>query len=200
MKYPDFFNHVPRIQLVDPLSDFLGAFENGLVEFSYLDAVKLAGHSCPTIAGAYLLSYKALEALYPTGIASRGGVKVEMREDETEGVTGVMANVFTQITGATQNSGFKGIAGNYVRHGLLFYNAPIEGLVRFTRVDSGAFVELDYAPVVAPHPKQQALMQKIVMGNASELEKQDFRLMWQDRVSKILIEHFNDPNVIIRIQ
>jgi hypothetical protein len=37
----------------DPLAEVLGAGERGLIEYRHLDAVKLAGHSCPTAAGAW---------------------------------------------------------------------------------------------------------------------------------------------------
>jgi len=199
VKYPDFFNQVPSIQLYDPLADFLGAFENGIVEFSYIDAVKLAGHSCPTIAGAYMLTYKALNALYSDTIPLRGGVKIEFKESAIEGVIGVMANVMTQITGATKESGFKGINGNYVRHSLMEFEADIPGFVRFTRIDNGKSVNLNYNPTVPPEESQQMLMKKVVSKSATEAEKAEFKMMWQERVRKILIEHFKDPEVIVFI-
>jgi len=65
MSYPEFFAAVPRLTLRDPLAELLGAAENGLIEYGYTDAVKLAGHSCPTVAGAYLMTFRALAKLYP---------------------------------------------------------------------------------------------------------------------------------------
>ena len=53
MQYPAFFDAVPHLRLRDPLAEFLGAIEDGVVEYTYVDAVKLAGHSCPTVASAY---------------------------------------------------------------------------------------------------------------------------------------------------
>ena len=50
MSFPEFFKQVPDITLADPLADFLGAAEGGLLRYGYADAVKLAGHSCPTVA------------------------------------------------------------------------------------------------------------------------------------------------------
>jgi len=197
MKYPQFFEQIPSIKLFDPLADFLGAFEKGLVEFDYLDAVKLAGHSCPTIAGAYLVTYKTLEALYPESIAQRGGVKVEIKDSLTNGVTGVIANVITQITGATKESGFKGINGNFVRHSLLEFDVDIKGQFRFTRLDTGKSVDVNYNPVVPPEAKQQELMQKLISKLGSEDDKEEFRKVWQERVRKILVENFNNPNVIV---
>jgi len=54
MQYPQFFKTIETIKLRDKLSDFFGTFENGLVEFSYLDVVKATGHSCPTVAGEHI--------------------------------------------------------------------------------------------------------------------------------------------------
>lgn len=196
MKYPEFFDQIPSIQLVDPLADFLGAMEDGIVEFTYLDAVKLAGHSCPTIAGAYLATYKALESLYPDSIPQRGGIKVEIKDSLINGVTGVIASVITQITGATKESGFKGINGNFVRHSLLEFDVDIRGQLRFTRLDTGKTVDLNYNPVVQPEASQQELMQKLITNTASQNEKEEFRMVWQERIRKILIENFDNARVI----
>lgn len=43
MSYPDFFDAVPRLRLCDPLAVFLGASDDGVIEYGYIDAVKLAG-------------------------------------------------------------------------------------------------------------------------------------------------------------
>ncbi|NMQ29678.1 hypothetical protein E4Q23_19010 [Candidatus Accumulibacter phosphatis] len=54
MKFPDLFQSAPRITVRDPLARFLGAAEEGVIEYGYGDAVKLAGHSCPTLVSARL--------------------------------------------------------------------------------------------------------------------------------------------------
>ncbi len=61
MQYPIFYDQVENIKLYDPLSDFLGAVDKGDIEITYLDCVKLAGHSCPTVAGAYLMALTGLK-------------------------------------------------------------------------------------------------------------------------------------------
>ncbi len=43
MNYPDFFNKIETIKVQDQLSAFLGTFENGIIEFTYLDVVKSQG-------------------------------------------------------------------------------------------------------------------------------------------------------------
>ena len=55
---PDFFAAVPAIVVADPLAALLGAAEGGRLEYRYADAVRLAGHSCPTVAGAWLMARK----------------------------------------------------------------------------------------------------------------------------------------------
>jgi hypothetical protein len=195
--YPGFFDDVPRIALRDPLSAFLGAFAGGVVKYGYLDAVKLAGHSCPTVAGAYLMTAKALGALYGGEIPERGAIRVEFRDDAEVGVTGVTANVVSQITGATQRTGFKGIAGRFDRRNLLVFGAPIAGEIRFTRLDTGAAVEAAYdAGSVPPDAGMRALMQRLLAREATDAEGAEFARLWQDRVERILVEHWDDPKLV----
>ena len=86
MKTPAFFEAVPAIVVIDPLAETLGAAENGVIEYHYRDAVKLAGHSCPTVAGAWLMTRTALAHLYPDGVPQRGGMRVELRQAVDEGL------------------------------------------------------------------------------------------------------------------
>jgi len=198
MNMPLFFNDVRTITLTDPLADFLGAAEDGLIEYSYRDAVKLAGHSCPTVAGAYLATLKALEHLYPGATPERGAVKVSFREHISSGVTGVMANIATLITGATQDNGFKGIGGRFDRRNLLFFSAPIGGEMRFERTDSGAAVIAAYHPeVVPPETAMKELMQLMLAGVAGTDERKQFGRLWQERVKRILIGHVDDPRLVV---
>jgi hypothetical protein len=188
MKYPAFFDKVEPIQLHDPLSEFLGAFEGGDMEICYLDCVKLAGHSCPTVAGAYLMALKGVEALYPDTLPQRGRIKVEMRDSLTNGVTGVVGNVIAFIVGASGAGGFKGIQGNFSRNNLISYDAPIQSEVRLTNLDTNETIELDYNPSsIPPSPEMQPLMGKALQGQASKEELSRFGQLWQERVEKILL-------------
>ncbi len=188
MKYPDFFNDLPSITLQDELSEFLGTFANGIVEFSYLDIVKSAGHSCPTVLGAYLSCINGLNALFGEDVPKRGQIFISFKEHENEGVAGVIANVYTQITGATKTSGFKGIAGNFVRHSLMDFGANISSDVKMTRLDTNKSVEVVYNPNLVPgSPKQMELMQKIIQNRATDDEKIEFGQLWQQRVEDIFL-------------
>ena len=191
MKYPTFFDTVETITLYDPLSEVLGAFEEGKITFSYLDVVKSAGHSCPTMAGAYLMVREGLKALYPHAIPERGALKVFFKESQNEGTTGVIANAFSLITGATDNWGFKGLGGNYVRKDLMVFAAAIPFEVRIMRVDTEAFVDVSYNPnAIVIDPTMQPLMKKLLMGTLDEVEKMTFSTLWQARVGRIL-ENFD---------
>lgn len=191
MKYPTFFETIESITLYDPLSDILGAFEDGKITFSYLDVVKSAGHSCPTMAGAYLMIREGLKALYPNSLPERGALKVFFKERQEEGTTGVIANAFSLITGATENWGFKGLGGNYVRKDLMEFNAEIPFQVRIIRMDTEAQVDISYNPAsIESDPLMQPLMKKILTGVLNQEEKATFKELWQARVAKIL-ENFD---------
>ena len=197
MKLPAFFDSVPRITLVDPLADLLGAAEGGILEYSYLDAVKLAGHSCPTVAGAYLMTRTALARLYPDDRPRRGGLRVELRQALDEGVAGVIASVAGLITGAANAGGFKGLAGRFGRDGLLLFGVPMTGEIRFTRLDTGQAVELSHRPQAMPRPAALAsLMQQALMPGAEAAARQAFADAWQGWVRTLLIEHADDPALI----
>lgn len=184
---PDFFARVPSIRLRDPLAQFLGTAEGGLLEYSYSDAVKLAGHSCPTVAGAYAATLGALAVLYPGEVPERGAVRVELRGRLEEGVTGVVANVAALITGAAGEGGFKGIAGRFQRCGLLKFAAPIEKDLRFTRVDTGASVEMDLHHAPAMSPELMGALRRAVSPDASDAERDGFASAWQARVAQMLV-------------
>lgn len=198
MRYPAFFDKVETIVLYDSLAEFLGAAQAGRVEYTYLDAVKLAGHSCPTVAGAYLMTIRGLQALYPGSIPGRGAVRVRLRNELEHGVTGVIANVVGLITGATQKNGFKGIAGRFDRRNLLFFNAGIDADLHFERVDTGAAVTVAYHPELVPgSARLKALAGKLGTVGLAPAEQQDFGVEWQARVERILIEEADNPALVV---
>ena len=196
MYYPQFFNTIEKIKLQDELSNFLGTFEDGIIEFSYTDIVKSAGHSCPTVAGAYLMTLFGLKHLYKDTVPKRGEIKIAFQEDSKEGTAGVVANVITQITGATESLGFKGINGKFQRYGLMDFNMDINSSVKFTRLDNGESVELLYDPSDIPTSAEMPELMKLVLQNkASNYEKKLFGKLWQNRVENI----FLNKEKVIRI-
>jgi formylmethanofuran dehydrogenase subunit E len=197
MSYPAFFDEVKSLTLRDPLAEILGAASDGVMTYSYLDAVKLAGHSCPTVAGAYLMTLKALAVLYPDGVPERGNIRVEFGAAQGDGVTGVIANVAGLLTGAAGEGGFKGLGGKFSRRNLLQFGIGGGIEMKFTRMDSGAAVSVAYHPeIVPPPPELPPLMQKLIAGEASADERAQFGTLWQMRVKRILIDHFDDPALV----
>ncbi|MGE5152576.1 MAG: hypothetical protein ACM3ST_01050 [Bdellovibrio bacteriovorus] len=198
MRFPDFFDQVPRLRVRDPLADFLGAAEGGLLDYGYADAVRLAGHSCPTVATAYVLGHRALSLLYPDAVPERGGVRIDLAEPLEAGVTGVIASVLTLLTGAASGAGFKGIGGRFCRRDLQRFGVELPLMLRLTRLDTGAAVDAgaDTAPVPAD-PELPGLMQRCLGGAADAEGRRRFASLWQDRVRRLLLDHWDDPEVFL---
>jgi hypothetical protein len=196
MTFPAFFDTIPSITLRDPLAQLLGAADTGLIEYSYADTVRLAGHSCPTVAGAYLMTVKALRALYGDEPPQRGAIKAEFRNSQLEGTTGVVANVVSFITGATADNGFKGIRGKHDRRNLLSFDAPIDGAIRFQRVDTGDSVTVSFnAGIVPPPPDLMPALLGAVEDDATPEQRLAFAQAWQDRVRRIF-EQADHPDLV----
>lgn len=196
---PAFFADAPTIVMRDALAEFLGAVEGGVFEYRYADAVRLAGHSCPTVAGAWLMARAALRALYPDAqvLPERGAIRIDFRERRDAGVTGVVAGVLGLVTGAAGDGGFPGIGGRFVRRDRLFFEQPVAAEVRFTRLDNDRSVEAEtHLNRVGGDPRTSWAMSRSLGGGADAEEAALFRELWQDRVRRILVEHADDPELI----
>ena len=196
--HPAFYDRVETIVLRDPLAEFLGAFEGGRMELRYVDVVRLAGHSCPTVAGAFLMAARGLEALYGDEIPLRGEVEVALQHSRSMGVTGVIGSVLGFITGAAADGGFHGLGGQFVRRSLLSYDQPVDALVRLTRRDTRQRVTLRYDPThIPPDPAMGGLLDKCLSGQATPEERQQFGRIFQARVETILCDHPDDPRLVV---
>ena len=194
MEYPGFFDEIEVIVLKDELTKFLGVNKDGMIEITYLDIVKMAGHSCPTVGGAYLMALKGLKALYPDEIPQRGEIKVELRKSPTEDNAGVDGSVFSNITGATTDNGFGGlVAGKYSRRNLLFYNAPIDTDVRFTRLDTNKQIGINYYPGKVVNPGK--ILMSAIGPNATPEDKETFPKRFQEMVKTL----FENGDAVIEV-
>lgn len=198
MAFPDFYDSVPSITLHDPLAELLGAARGGRIDYGYADAVRLAGHSCPTVAGAYLLAVRMLRRLYDDALPERGNIRVEFRAGQGDGVTGVIASVFGLLTGAAGEGGFKGLGGRYGRRNILgFGNSSLAGEVRLTRLDSGTTVTASLDLSLLPgDPAIPELLGAILADQAGDGERAQFARLWQERVRRLLLELFDHPAVV----
>ncbi len=193
MRYPEFFDAIEPIVLRDELGGFLGAFEDGIVEIRYLDIVKMAGHSCATVAGAWLMAQEGLKALWGEQIPRRGEIRVELAGRVDENNTGVVGTVLSNITGAAAENGFGGLNGRFVRRGLLAYGVDVPGDVRLTRLDMGASVDVSYRPGKVVEPGR--ILMSALGPEATEETRQSFPERWQDMVRTIL----ENPGEVIEI-
>lgn len=198
MAFPDYFERVPTLIVRDPLAGLLGAPADGLIEYRFADAVRLAGHACPTVAGAYLMALRMLRRLYGDDLPERGGLRVEFRGEQADGVVGVTAAVFGLLTGAAGEGGFKGLGGNYGRRGLLLFGrAGIGADVRLTRLDNGASLaaSLDLS-VLPPSPELGEAMQRVLAGRGGDEARIRFAALWQERVRSLLLDFFVHPALV----
>ncbi len=137
------------IKVYEPFAEFLGGSEDeSHFEITLMDCYKLSGHACHAITGAYLISKRAIETLYPeNGVCQRGDITVEF-ESNLERATGPKSNVISYITGAWADSGFPGLQDRFVRKGLISYghHELPKNSVRFRRISNGKSVTLEYSP------------------------------------------------------
>jgi hypothetical protein len=184
---PEFFDAIAPITMYDPLSETLGATSDGLLTYRYFDMVKLAGHSCPTVAGAWIMTVLGLRELYGEETPVRGNIKVELHGATDEGVEGVVANCIGLVTGAAGETGFKGLGGKFARNDRLFFGVQMPCEVRLSRLDETKSVCMRYDPSsIPPHPDMRPLMQKLLQSSATPEERKRFAFLWQERVERIL--------------
>ncbi|MBX3679181.1 MAG: hypothetical protein KF710_03285 [Rhodocyclaceae bacterium] len=193
MRLPEFFKSVPVLTVYDPLAECLGSAEGGVIEYRYADAVRLAGHSCPTVAMSYALTCKGLSELYGESLPERGAVRAVFSDGVEAGVTGVVAGVVGLLCGAAVAGGFGGIAGRFARRGLMQFGVAGEAVFRLQRPDVGAEVSLsarlDRVPAASG---LRPLMHLVGAGTASRAERQEFARLWQARVRRMLLDHWDD--------
>jgi formylmethanofuran dehydrogenase subunit E len=200
--FPGFFQEVQPIRFLEPLAQTLGALQGkeGLLEYTYADVVKMAGHACPTTAGAYLACRKALEKLYPGQIPVRGEISIILYGEADQGVFGVIGQVFSLLTGAAPASGFRGLGHKFKRKDLLRFQPPAaetageEGMrFDFHRLKAQKVVRVHFLPALIPFAPEKAgrmgqLMEKVLWDAARPEEREEFRNLWMERVRHMLVE------------
>jgi len=199
MTFPAFFAQAPRLRLHDPLAELLGSSDGGILDYGYEDAVRLAGHSCAAVAGAWLMVRAGLDYLYDEDLPARGGIEVYLRDSRDQGTTGVIAAIAGLLTGAAAETGFGGIGPRhqFARRDLLVFDADIDGCIGLCRRDNGRGVVVDIDTDCVPHaPEMKTLMPRVLSGPASLEERRRFAELWQDRVRRMLLEHADDPKLI----
>lgn len=195
-----YISEVPPIMMKEPYFEIFGQTQEP-VPYYYEEAVKLAGHSCGATTGAWTITKKALEALYPNGeVPVRGQIAVQAPGAEDEWFVGVFGDIITFITGAAAKTGFIGSEFGkandlYVRQNKMVYaEEPTKQLPPmrewiFTRLDTGAKVGVKFNLVVItplPTPNRIAMGKKLAAGEATAEEAAEYFKYWNDRAVYVL--------------
>lgn len=164
------------IEIHEPFAEFLMADpEEYRFAVSLLDVVRFAGHACPSMIGAFLISQRVVKELFPqTNICLRGHVSIEIPSSVTRGATGPISNVFSMIFGAWEKSGFGGLQGQFIRRDLIKYEVPDipAGSYRFTNLMTNKRIDISYHPSRASMP--------------TEGEQLPFQKIWHHKINEIL--------------
>jgi formylmethanofuran dehydrogenase subunit E len=197
--FRDFIQQVEPIKLKEPLAKTLGAFasDEAVLEYSFIDAVKMAGHVCPTVTGAYMICQEALTRLYEGEIPVRGEITITVYGEPDESVYGVMGQVFSLLTGAAPQTGFKGLWNKFKRKDLLKYvsektDSEAMSFV-FERVDKQQSVLISFYPHKIPFAADKAmrmkeLLEKVIWEAANDQEQREFQDLWIERVKLMIVE------------
>jgi hypothetical protein len=185
------YTDIEPIRLRDPVAEALAVLEPGdPFVVTYRDVVKIAGHSCPTAAGAYRIVTDGLEALYPDELPVRGEVAVLAGGPRTDPSYGVTSRLISYVTGAAGEDGFGGLAGGHGgRTDLLRFGAiGTEGITyEFTRTDTDQTVRVTYdtskIPDAGPATRH---LPSLIDGEATADERAAFAEAWHGRVERIL--------------
>ena len=183
---------VPPIFMIDPFLEQLGQAE-GPIPYYYKEVVKMSGHSCGAISGAWIITQKALAALYPGETPVRGQILVEAPGAEDEWLIGVFGEVITYITGAAPKTGFPGagFAKGSKRRNLMRYKEtathtpPPQMVWLFTRLDTGAQAGVSYNLSLIQPPATPEYMktgEKMAQGKATAEEINEWRALWNARI------------------
>lgn len=189
MTFSELNGKIPPIKCFDPLGNLLGSFNDGAVQYDFEYAVKLAGHGCPTVLCSFLATDRVAKALYADAPVTRGDVKIEIKNKKDDGTTGVTASIFSAIFGASDEGGFKGLGGVYARDKRLFFGSDIDTFAKFTRLDNGKAVTLDFnfsGVQKIPGPDLSSAFAKYQKG----LDVSDFKSEWLKKL-EIIASNFD---------
>jgi hypothetical protein len=208
--FRDFFKEVEPIRFKEPFAETLGAFkkDDAVLVYTFMDVAKMAGHACPTTAGAYLCCQEALKTLYPNELPIRGDISITVRGEPDEGVYGVISQVFSFLTGAAPATGFRGLGHKFRRKDLLkFHPEKIDSQAlcfEFRRVNNGKAVLVKFFPGKIPFDEVKAkrlgeLLEKVIWEAAKDEEKREFQDLWIGKVQDMILERY-EINEWIKIE
>ena len=208
--FREFLTAVEPIRFREPFAATLGVFtrDDAVLEYTFVDVVKMAGHACPTTAGAYMCCQEALKALYDGEIPVRGDISVTIYGEPDESVYGVISHVFCLLTGAAPASGFRGLGHKFRRKDLLkFSPEKVQSKAlcfEFKRTDVDKIVLIKFYPHKIPFPEEKskkltALLEKVIWEAAKDVEQREFQDLWMAKVEDMLVKK-NDIGEWLKIE
>lgn len=194
MNIKDISRSLPTIKCKDPLSQFLGSFDGGVIEYDFEYIAKLTGHACPTVLTTYLSAIAVAKTLYGDDMPVRGDVEILLKDAKENATIGVSALVFSAIFGAGDEGGFKGIGGEFVRNNKCKFEADIPSFALFSRLDTGECVYLDFdfgGMQSLPTPNVGVALQKFLQSD----DISEFQEGWLDKL-KTIVKDFDALGVL----
>ena len=187
--WPEFYAQAPQIKIVDPMAVVVGSMPEGqnTLTIELTDVALYSGHICPSMAFGYILTKKALDALYPDALPVRGQIRVAAMAASD------LLDVASYITGARSFYGRAEInAGDLVVDPSLKSKVPGRYIMIFQRKDNGKTVQAVFNKFKMIPPAQvkeiKAFLQKMLAGTASAQEKKEKWALLDALAKKVLLE------------
>jgi hypothetical protein len=194
----DYIVKVPPIMMYEPFYKIFGQTTKP-VPYRYEEAVKISGHSCGAIAGAWTIVRKGLEALYPDEIPVRGQIVIYVPGAEDQWHLGVFGEVMTYVTGAAPITGFTGSEFGreddiFMRRNKMIFTEKttptekweMEWIFERTDTKKRVGVIFDVRKIKPSASKARIAMgAKIAKGEATPAEAKDYIEYWNGRVKHI---------------
>ncbi len=185
-----FFEEIPPFELRDPRAELLGVVAPGApFLITYADCVRLAGHSCLAVAGAWAIATRTLPMLYGDERPVRGDIEVVALGAPDELAFGPMAQSLGMITGAEAEVGFGGLGGQHRRRGLLRF-APdrfVPNGFELRRTNGRAVRATDHPETLTSPGPPPLTLPRLLAGEASPEEHRAFVDRWQGMVREALL-------------
>lgn len=196
--WPEFYSQAPEILIIDPMAVMAGSMPEGanMLTIKLTDVALYSGRICPSMAAGYMLTKKAMDALYPNSIPQRGQIRVSATAAATE-----LMEVTSYITGVRPLYGRGEInACDLVIDPSLKPKKHGQYVMVFQRKDTGKAVKGVYNKFkLIPEKKIKKIKKiskKILQGNASPREKEKNWSILNTMVEKVLME---TPEGVIEI-
>ena len=187
--WPEFYNQAPEILIIDPMAVVVGSMPEGsnMITINLTDVAVYSGHICPSMASGYMLTKKAMDALYPNSIPQRGQIRVSAMAASD------LMDVASYITGARAFYGRDEInAYDLVVDPSLKPKKPGQYVMVFQRKDTGKAVKAVYDKFKLISEKKvkkiKKISKKILQGTASYQEKAKNWSILNTMVEKVIMK------------